>query len=199
MTELFADIQGLDLEDFEGSLRIGSRSLFTALALRSADGKLTSTPTLLEQNGFGPVSTLEFAQNLAGTSPALTWLLHQNDDDLSLEKIRISAPELGLDTDTIEVGDQLAFGYLARGGNSQVFEFIVKEKEAGKLVFDTAITDSEGAKIQGEGRLQGDPNGGTLHGRWLRIHGLPPLLQRLGHNAILRDPDQPRTVGLFES
>ena len=200
VTELFAETEGLDLEDFEGSLQIGSNSLFTALALRAVGGKLTSTPTLVEKNGFGPVSTLEFAQNLAGTSPSLTWLLHQNRDDLSLEKIRISAPDLGLNTDQVEVGGQIAFGYLARDGNSQVFEFIVKEKEDGKLVFDTAITNSEGVKVQGEGRLEGGPNGNLL--LEVELLGKEPFTG-VGDDAdqkyflpanLIRAPAAPKTV-----
>ena len=146
-------------DEFEGYLRISSpREFFAPLALRQAGAKLTSTPILVGTHAFAPVSILQFAQNLAGTSPAVQWTLHQNADDLVMEKVKISARQLGLNTDNIEVGDRIAFGFLPENTHSGVFEFIAKKK--GSLEFDAVAADSEGLFVLGSGKLDGSPTGG---------------------------------------
>ena len=169
--ELFPDLPetlGVDISEFEGYL-LSNSEFIAPLALRSASAKLTSTPTLAGgTNGFAPVSTVEFAQTLAGTSPGLKWMLHQNDGDFALESVKISAPDLDLNLDGLSVGDRFAVGYLARGSNSRVFEFILTKK--GSLEFDTVIANSKGLFKQGSGRMDGTPTGGltlelTLDGK----------------------------------
>lgn len=158
---IFTDLQdSVDVNEFSGSLALaGSGQFMAPLALRSAGVKLTSTPSLPTRlNQFSPVSTVTFAQNLAGSSSGVKWLLHQNDNDFSLEKVKITAPKLGLNTDALGVGGQMAFGYLARGSNTRIFEFLVRKK--GSLEFDTIITKSEGDFVQGTGLADGTPSGG---------------------------------------
>ena len=177
VSELFPDLPesaGVDIHEFEGILQVSSSDFMAPLALRSAGAKLTSTPTLAAQlNGFAPTSTIEFAQTLAGTSPSVKWTLHQNQKDFALEKVKISAPDLGLNVDNIEEGGRLAFGYLARGTNSRVFEFVVTGK--GSLEFETMISNSDGLFRQGTGRIEGTPGGGlTLE---LTLDGKKPFTE----------------------
>ena len=163
LTEIFnpTDFPNLDIQEFDGSLSFSSGSQMAPLALRSAGFKLTSTPTLHTRlNQFRPVSTLDVAQNLTGSSPAIRWLVHQNDSDFALEKVRISAPGLGLNTDGLGEGSRLAFGYLALGTNTRTFEFLVRE--LGSVDFDTVITKSDGIFVQAQGRMEGTPDGGLI-------------------------------------
>ena len=165
VTEFFADVQGLDLEDFQGSLLVTSAFPFAPLALRSAGVKLTSTPALPLTTGFAPVTTLELAQNLAGTSSMLEWKLHQNNRDWSLQKVAISAPDLGLDTEIVQVGERFAYGYSALGEFTRILEFVATGE--GSLMFEVvaqrAASDMFGGDqefIGAEGRLEGTPEGG---------------------------------------
>ena len=128
------------------------------LALRSAGAKLTSTPTLgARLNGFAPTSTIEFSQTLTGTSPGIRWLLHQNDNDFVLEKLKISAPDLGLNRELIEPGDTFAIGYFARGTNSRAPELIAKAETG--LEFDLVFSMGDGIFTQGSGKMEGTANG----------------------------------------
>ena len=163
--ELFPDLPAmlgedpLDINDFSGSLSISSGEFMAGLALRSAGARLTSIPTLPGRlNPFAPISTVTLAQNLAGTSPAVRWTLHQNGSDFALEKVKISAPDMGLNTEAVGVGEGLAFGYFALGSNSRVMELIAKAK--GSLEFDAVIVRSDGVHVQGSGRIDGTPSGG---------------------------------------
>ena len=161
LTEIFnpTDFPDLDIQEFDGSLSFSSGEWMAPLALRSAGAMLTSTPTLRTRlNQFRPVSTLDVAQNLAGSSPAIRWLLHQNDNDFALEEVRISAPDLGLNTDGLGEGSRLAFGYLALGTNTRTLEVLVRE--LGSVEFDTVITRSDGIFVQAQGRMEGTPDGG---------------------------------------
>ena len=165
VTELFADVQRVDLEDFQGSLQVASAFPFAPLALRSAGVKLTSTPALPLTTGFGPVITLELAQNLAGTSPMLEWKLHQSNRDWALHKVKLTAPALGLDTAGVQVGDRIAYGYSAFVEFTRIFEFVVAGE--GSLLFDVvalrAANDMFGGDqefVGAEGRLEGTPEGG---------------------------------------
>ncbi len=163
LTEIFnpTDFPNLDIREFDGSLSFSRGERMAPLALRSAGAKLTSTPTLLTRlNQFRPVSTLDVAQNLSGSSPAIRWLLHQNDNDFALEKVRISAPELGLNTDGLGEGSRLAFGYLALGANTRTLELLVRGP--GGVDFDTVITKSDGVFVQARGRMEGTPDGGLI-------------------------------------
>ena len=91
LTELFPEIEGID--ELQGLVWVSSSEFVTALSLRSASEKLTSVPVFTPKNGFAPNSTLEFAQNLAGTAPPVRLLLHQNSRDLALRRVVISAPQ----------------------------------------------------------------------------------------------------------
>ena len=75
-----------------------------------------------------------------------------------MEEIRISAPDLGLNTDGLGEGSRLAFGYLALGTNTRTLELLVREP--GSVEFDTVITGSDGIFVQGTGRMEGTPSGG---------------------------------------
>lgn len=161
LTEIFnpTDFPNLDIQEFDGSLSFSSEEPVAPLALRSAGAKLTATPTLHTRlNQFRPVSTLEVAQDLTASSPAARWLLHQNDSDFALEKIRISAPDLGLNTDGLGEGSRLAFGYLALGNNTRTLELLVREP--GSVDFDTVITKGDGIFVQATGRMEGTSSGG---------------------------------------
>lgn len=157
LTELFPNFKGI--QEFQGRAKISSSEFLAAVALRQVNEKITSTPSFLPQHGFAPVSTLTFLQNLAGTAPALEWLLHQNNSDFSLEKVKICAPELGLRTDTVEVGSQIMQGYFAGGTNSRLFGFFVSNKSS--LEFDFLIPQSSnGTAVQGNGKITGNSSGG---------------------------------------
>lgn len=155
ITQLFTDLE----DDFQGSLLVTSGNYFAPIALRSAAVKLTSTPTILgEIKGFAPTSTLVPAQNMAGTSPALRWTLHQNDGDFSLERVRIQVPEMGLAPSAVKVGDELASGYFPRGSNSRVFRFFVTD--TGSIDFDAFTDTGDGLQRQGSGTISGSASGG---------------------------------------
>ena len=165
VTELFADVPGVDLEDFQGSLQVASGFPFAPLALRSAGVKLTSTPALPLTTGFGPTITLELAQNLAGTSPMLEWKLHQSNRDWALHKVKLKAPALGLDTEGVQVGDRIAYGYSAFVEFTRIFEFVVTGE--GSLLFDLValraasnLFGGDQEFIGAEGRLEGTLEGG---------------------------------------
>ncbi len=180
VSELFPDLpedSGVDIREFEGILRITSGEFMAPLALRSAGAKLTSTPTLRTRlNGFTPTSTVEFAQNLVGTSPTVKWILHQNDNDFVLKSLKISAPDLGLNRESVEVGDALAFGYFAQGSNSRVFDLVVKGTE--NLEFDLLALTGEGTFRQGSGRVEGSSSQGfSLE---LTVEGAKPFTEAGG-------------------
>lgn len=160
VTEIFPDLpDSTNIHEFEGSMTLSSSALMAPLALSSAGAKLTSNPVLRTGlNTFSPVSEVTPFQNLTGTAPGFHWLLHQNDGDLALEKVKIFAPELGLDTDAIGLGDALAEGYMALGNNTRTFEFRVGGK--GSIEFDALITKSDGVLVQGTGIMTGTPQGG---------------------------------------
>ena len=161
VSELFPNLPesaGVDIREFEGILQVTSQDFMAPLALRSAAAKLTSTPTLQAKlNGFAPTSTIEFAQTLTGTSPGIRWRLHQNDSDFVLEKLRISAPDLGLNRELIEPGDTFAIGYFARGTNSRSLELIARAETG--LEFDLVFSMGDGVFTQGSGKMEGTANG----------------------------------------
>ena len=157
MTEIFEGFPGID--DFNGHILVSGAGNFLApLVLRSAGVKLTSTPLFERTNGFAPESTLSLSNNLTGASPVVEWRIHQRDDDVSLHKIKISAPGLGLDTSGVEVGNIVVSGFLPADRNSQRFQFIAKEK--GSLLFDAVALTKDGLEIQATGRFDGSPTGG---------------------------------------
>ena len=161
VSELFPDLPesaGVDIHEFEGILQVSSSDFMAPLALRSAGVKLTSTPALRSRlNGFSPTSTVEFAQNLAGTSPAVQWKLHQNDKDFVLQKLKITAPDLGLNQAAVFAGESLALGYFAKGTNSRVLRMIAGG--GGSIGFDVVFATGDGSIPQGSGKLDGTPGG----------------------------------------
>lgn len=119
--ELFPDLPAtlgedpLDINDFSGSLSISSGEFMAGLALRSAGARLTSIPTLPGRlNPFAP-STMVLAQNLAGTSPALRWTLHQNDNDFALEKVKNLRSRTGFQLRRCGCGRGVVFRLLRPG------------------------------------------------------------------------------------
>ena len=161
LTELFPEVEGV--EELQGLLRISSSDPVAALSLRAASEKLTSVPIFTPKHGFAPNLTLEFAQDLAGTAPSVRWLLHQNNSDLSLQRVVISAPLLGLNTDAIVPGTPMMFGYLARTSNSRVFQFIPRDTEdENRIEFDLVTVRSTGTFIQASGSMEGSPSSGLV-------------------------------------
>ena len=161
LTELFPEVEGVD--ELQGLMWVSSSEFVTVLSLRSADEKLTSVPVFTPKNGFAPNSTLEFAQNLAGTAPPVRLLLHQNSRDLALRRVVISAPQLGLDMAAVEPGSPIMFGYLADSANSRIFRFLTRDAEQeNKIELDLVISRSTGTFIQASGSMEGSPTGGWV-------------------------------------
>ncbi|MBI4446267.1 MAG: hypothetical protein HY645_10205 [Acidobacteria bacterium] len=156
LTDLFPNVPGI--AEFDGRLNIIGSEFVAPLALRQVNEKTTSTPTLARLYGFAPTSTFTPLELAAGTSPAVEWLIHQNERDLSLEKIKITAPDLGLQTSEVSVGRQIAQGYFALGTNSRIFVLYATAK--GSIDFNFIVPAKNSFSTAGTGKITGTPTGG---------------------------------------
>ena len=193
MTQLFSEVEGIG--EFEGFMKFSSDQLVAPLSLRTAGAKVTSVPIFDELHGFAPVSDFLLTQNLAGTAPPIHWLLHQNEDDLVLDQIRVFLANVELESDSVAQGEFFAVGtFVQRQGNTSRLAQLVVEKK-GSIEFDLVILHEEGLFSQGTGTFA-EENGGVqveldlvseensfigADADWM-FH-LPPGLFRLPENA----------------
>lgn len=158
---------GRDFEGFSGFLSV-ERILgppVAAVALRSSDAKLTSTPTLFETHGFAPVIETTPLQNLAGTRPGFSWVLHQNSDDLNLRELVIEIAGVTLRDDLeLDPGDEIGSGYFSETAESRTFALVIRQAASDRLEFDTLVADSGGAVPGGSGLIQ--QQAGQVEIRW---------------------------------
>lgn len=163
--QLFPD---QDFDDFTGFLQILKTvgPNVAVVALRSAGAKLTSTPTLTPMNGFAPLIEAAPLQNLAGTQPGFSWMLHQNQDDLALRELTIELDGMGLsDESDLDPGDEIGIGYVAELPESRTFSLVVAETAPDRVDFDTVVPDPDGAVPGGSGRIVETADG--LEIRWI--------------------------------
>lgn len=153
LTELFPAVAGI--EEFDGRIDVNANQYVAVLSLRQAGTKLTSMPYFQKRYGFGPTSTMHFAQDLAGAvSPTLSWRLLQNGNDFALENLTVNAPGLGFNATGIGVGDRIGFGNFIRDDESRTYELVARE--FGSLIFDLVEHGPDGTAVVGEGELNGE-------------------------------------------
>ena len=163
LTEFFPEVNGID--EFFGRVQIsvsGSNDYLAPLSLRSAAEKLTSVPVFVEQHGFAPSALLQFAQNLAGTAPAVRLTLHQNGEDTALEFIRIRLSGIDLQLDNFVVGRQFGSGSLS--SPQRIVLFAGREPDSdpeSSIGFDmvSASQSNIGFSSQAEGTISRESTG----------------------------------------
>ena len=96
LTELFPDTAGI--EEFEGRVRVRGNDV-VAGTLRVAGNLLTSLPTMFPLHGFQPEAEVEFHSLLGEADPSVTFKLQQFGDDMSLDSLEVSMPQVGFETD----------------------------------------------------------------------------------------------------
>ena len=166
LTDLFPEVDGID--EFFGRVQIsvsGSNDYLAPLSLRSAAEKLTSVPVFVQQHGFAPSALLQFAQNLAGTAPAVRVTLHQNSDDTALESVRIRLSGIDLELESFAVGKEFGSGYLA--SPERIVLFVARELDSdpqSSIGFDmlTASSGDSGFLVQAEGTISQESTGDVL-------------------------------------
>lgn len=93
-SELFSEVEGI--AEFEGRAEVSGTDGVGG-SLRLAGSLLTSMPTLFELHGFEPTPEVAFHSLLGDSAPSLTLNLQQFDNDMSLDRVHISIPEVGFD------------------------------------------------------------------------------------------------------
>ncbi len=165
--QIFPKSQVPDIGNFEGVIKYKCPDVpVVLLSLRTVDEKLTSVPTLRPGHGYKPISVLTPAQNLAGTAPAMRWNIHQDGADLSTGSIQVSAPDFGLQTTGLNVGDDLGYGMYMMdvSGSAQGGLFHIKITGlSGGINFATdslgPLSGDNRQKLQLSGKIQGSASG----------------------------------------
>ena len=96
LTELFPDTEGI--KEFEGRVRVRGSDVLAG-TLRVAGSLLTSLPTMFPLHGFQPEAEIEFHSLLGGSDPSVTFKLQQFGDDMSLDSLEVSMPQVGFEID----------------------------------------------------------------------------------------------------
>ena len=146
LTELFPDAVGI--EEFAGRVRVRGNNV-VAGTLRLAGNLLTSLPTMFPLHGFQPEAEIEFHSLLGASDPSVTFKLQQFGDDMSLDSLEVSMPQVGFETDffkrvgavvisadtgTTESSTTSALGYLEEiDGNGRVHIHLARLAESGPM------------------------------------------------------------------
>lgn len=166
----FKGIAGI--ETWQGRVAVrASEGTVAVMTLRQAGLLTTSVPTVSPVRPFVPVAVLTPAQTLTSSSPALRLQYGQVQGELAMDQLEVSIPTFGLNSGSLKVGDELAYGTFLLNSGSRSEGGIAKLICTGTSppTFDLAVSmhdllDYQGSIVLMPGRLEG---GATSGFKWI--------------------------------